>query len=90
VKEMTTDNKREITLELIAQMKEEKRKQIEEQREKIEQTAHAVFAPVAPAASKAESIARLFNRGMAMFDGVMLGIKAMHTIRSFFQRKKRR
>jgi vacuolar-type H+-ATPase subunit H len=85
----TTDKEREITLETIAQMKEEKRQQIEAQREKIEKRARAVFAPMEPAANKAESIVRMFNRGMAVFDGVMLGMKIMNSVRSIFRRKKR-
>jgi hypothetical protein len=84
-----TDKEREFTLELIAQMKEEKRLQIEAQREKIEKRARAVFAPIEPAATKAESLVRMFNRGMAVFDGVMLGMKIMNSIRSVFRRKKR-
>lgn len=84
------DKKRDITLDDIARMKDEKRRELEVQREKISKTAQALFAPVKPAVNSAESIARLFNRGMAMFDGVMMGMKVMAAVRSFFFRKKKR
>jgi hypothetical protein len=78
------------TLEQIAELKAAKFKQIEEQKEKIASTANALFAPVEPAVGKAESLMRLFNNGMAMFDGLMLGMKLMRVVRSLLGKRKKR
>lgn len=41
---------------------------------------------LAPAANKADSLMRSFNTGMAIFDGVVLGIKIMKKMRTYFRR----
>ena len=40
-------------------------------------TTREIFAPLAPATNKADSLMRSFNTGMAIFDGVVMGIKIM-------------
>ena len=44
------------------------------------------LSPLAPAANKADSLMRSFNTGMAIFDGVVLGIKIMKKMRTYFRR----
>lgn len=36
-----------------------------------------ILAPIAPTTNKANAIMRAFNTGMAVFDGVRLGLKVM-------------
>lgn len=76
-----------ITLETIAQRKAELLEEINAQKETIAMTARSIFAPLAPAASKGNALMRSFNTGMAIFDGVMLGIKMMRKIRSLFNNR---
>lgn len=77
-----------ITLEAISLRKEEVLKEIRQQKERMATTTHELFAPLAPAATKADALARSFNTGMAIFDGVMMGMKVMRKVRSFFNRWK--
>lgn len=49
-------------------------------------TTREIFSPLAPTANKADSLMRSFNTGMAIFDGVVLGIKIMKKMRTYFRR----
>ena len=75
-----------ITLEDIAQRKQEILAEIRNQKEVMAETTHRIFAPLAPAASGASALMRSFNTGMAIFDGVMLGLKVMRKVRSIFRK----
>ena len=56
------------------------------QRKKKLLTTREIFAPLAPATNKADSLMRSFNTGMAIFDGVVMGIKIMKKIRAYFRK----
>ena len=71
-----------MTLESIALRKKELRKKLHVQKEIMTDTARELFAPLAPAADKGNAIMRAFNTGMAVFDGLMLGVKMMRKVRS--------
>lgn len=77
-----------ITLESITQQKEELRKKLHIQKQVMTNTARDLFAPLAPVADKGGAIMRAFNTGMAVFDGVMLGVKMMKRIRRIFGSKR--
>lgn len=77
-----------ITLESIAQRKQEVRKKLHLQKLIMTDTARDLFAPLAPAADKGNAIMRAFNTGMAVFDGVMLGLRMMKRVRRMFSSKK--
>ena len=70
-----------MTLESIALRKKELRKKLHVQKEIMTDTARELFAP---AADKGNAIMRAFNTGMAVFDGLMLGVKMMRKVRSMF------
>lgn len=76
-----------MTLESIALQKKELRKKIHAQKEIMTDTARELFAPLAPAADKGNAIMRAFNTGMAVFDGLMLGVKLMRKARRMFSAK---
>jgi hypothetical protein len=76
-----------MTLESIALQKKELRKKIHAQKEMTD-TARELFAPLAPAADKGNAIMRAFNTGMAVFDGLMLGVKLMRKVRRMFSAKR--
>ena len=73
-----------MTLESIALRKKELRKKLHVQKEIMTDTARELFAPLAPAEDKGNAIMRAFNTGMAVFDGLMLGVKMMRKVRSMF------
>lgn len=76
------------TLESIALQKAELLKQIRLQKEIMTEITQEIFAPLAPATNKTSSMMRAFNTGMAVFDGVMLGIKVMKKFKSLFGRRR--
>ena len=41
-----------------------------------------------PATNKANAMMRAFNTGMAVFDGIVLGVKVMKKFRKIFGRKR--
>lgn len=77
-----------ITLESISQRKEEVRKKLHLQKQIMTNTTRDLFAPLAPAADKGNAIMRAFNTGMAVFDGVMLGLRMMKRFRRMFSSNK--
>lgn len=77
-----------VTLEEITLRKKEVLGKIHVQKAAMTSTARDIFAPLPPAATKADSIMRSFNTGMAVFDGVVMGIKVMRKIRAYFRKLK--
>lgn len=73
------------TLESLQQKKAEALKELRAQKQVMADTAKNLFAPLAPAADKGTAIMRAFNTGMAIFDGVMLGMKLMKKVRNTFR-----
>lgn len=84
-----TPNTTPVTLESIAQQKAELLQQIRLQKEVMTEITRDIFAPLAPAADKANSMMRAFNTGMAVFDGVMMGLKLMRKFKYLFGRRHR-
>lgn len=85
---MSTQITPKLTLENIAQRKKKLQGEIQVQKKEMTATVREIFAPLAPANNKADAIMRSFNTGMAVFDGVMLGIKIMRKIRKYFRNLK--
>lgn len=77
-----------ITLESIAQRKATLQQQIQQQKEIMAVLTQEIFAPLEPATNKANAMMRAFNTGMAVFDGVTLGIKMMKKFRKLFGRRR--
>ncbi len=74
------------TLESIAQRKTAVLQQIRTQKGVMTDLTRDILAPIAPATNKANAIMRAFNTGMAVFDGVRLGLKVMRKFRNYFGR----
>lgn len=83
---MDNTSPQKITLEDITQRRKEVLLQIREQQQVMATTTHKIFAPLAPAASSTSALLRSFNTGMAIFDGVMMGVKLMRRVRNMFSR----
>lgn len=77
-----------MTLESIALQKKELREQLHAQKEIMTDRAKELFAPLAPAADKGSAVMRAFNTGMAVFDGLMLGVKLMRRFRRMFSARR--
>lgn len=75
-----------ITLEKIALRKEEILRDIRKQKQQMTNTARDLLAPLAPVASGGNAIMRTFSTGMAIFDGVMLGLKIIRKFRKLIKR----
>lgn len=75
-----------LTQEDLQQQKAEALEELRAQQQIMADTARNLFAPIAPAADKGTAIMRAFNTGMAVFDGVMLGVKLMRKVRKIFRR----
>lgn len=83
----STPTPQKITLEDIAQRKQEILQDIRNQKQAMADTTRRIFAPLAPAASGDSSLMRSFNTGMAIFDGVMLGMKMIRKVRGLFRKR---
>ena len=77
------------TLEELMQQKAALLQEIQAQKVVLARISQELVAPLTPAAEKGNSLLRAFNRGMAVFDGVMLGLKVMRKFRNIFGRKRR-
>lgn len=78
-----------FTLESIALQKVELLQRIHVQKNVMTELARDIFAPLAPAADKTNSMMRAFNTGMAVFDGVMMGLRIMRKIKTLFGKRHR-
>lgn len=87
---MSSQVPQKYTLEEIAQLKKNVMGEIEVQKKAMMSTVHEIFAPLAPPANKTDSIMRSFNTGIAVFDGLMIGIKIIRNVRSLFKKPKKR
>ena len=83
----STPTPQKITLEDIAQRKQEILQDIRNQKQAMADTTRRIFAPLAPADSGGSSLMRSFNTGMAIFDGVMLGMKMIRKVRGLFRKR---
>lgn len=77
-----------ITLEDINLRKKELKNEILIQKEAITRTTRAIFAPLTPAANKTDVLMRSFNTGMAVFDGIMIGVKVIRKLRRYLRTLK--
>ena len=83
---MNETSKTEIlTLEDLQRQRAEALEELRAQKQVMSDTARNLFAPIAPAADKGTAVMRAFNTGMAIFDGVMLGIMLMRKVRKIFR-----
>ena len=77
------------TLEELTRQKAALLQEIQTQKTTLVRLSQNLVAPLAPAAEKGNSVLHAFNRGMAVFDGVMIGLKLMRKFKSFFGKKRR-
>lgn len=85
---MSTQTSHKYTLEEIAERKQALLDEIRIQKKTMTSITREIFAPLAPATTKADSIMRSFNTGMAVFDGVVMGVKIIRKVRTYFKKLK--
>ena len=83
-----TTNTTPVTLESIAQKKAMLLQEIRLQKEIMTGLTQEIFAPLEPATNKANAMMRAFNTGMAVYDGIVFGVKVMKKFRKIFGRKR--
>lgn len=76
-----------ITLDMICQQKAEKLAEIRASKQRITDQARALFQPAEEAMGSAKLLTSNFSSGIAIFNGVMTGIKIIKRIRKFFRRR---
>lgn len=74
-----------ITLESIAQQKAALRKRIDSKGQKISALSQEFMSPWKPAAEKSSATLGLFNKGMLVFDGVVIGLKLLKRLRKMMR-----
>ncbi len=78
----------EDALQGIRARKAEVRSRIKESAALIKTTTHELFTPPAQATSKLGSFMNMVYQGLAIYDGVMMGMKVTRNIRRFFGRRR--
>lgn len=79
--------KKTITLEEIHKRKEAVKLQMDKQKNIIISSVKEAFSPT-PAEKAAHPLIKKFSTGVAIFEGLMTGIKIIRKIKAIFKRKK--
>ena len=74
-----------VTLEEIAQRKEELLLEIQQQKQQIVTLAQEIIAPLTPSPT-GNPFMKSIRTGMAVYDGVILGLKIMKKVRYLFNK----
>lgn len=81
--------KNKFTLEDITLRKQEVLQDIRMQHQILSDTAQQIIAPFMPSSDPTQNtLIKKVNTGMAIFDGVMVGMKIFKSIRNIFRRKR--
>ncbi len=84
----TPDKVQVITLDMIAQLKAQKLKEVQQAKADIADTVHNIFAPVQKQTGS-DGFMHHIHTGIAVFEGMRTGIKIIKRVRGFFHKKKR-
>ncbi|MCR4765704.1 MAG: hypothetical protein K5856_05990 [Bacteroidaceae bacterium] len=74
-----------ITLESIAQQKAAIKKRLDSQKQKMSALSNDFIAPLKPTAKKSSAVMGLFNTGMVVFDGALIGFKLLRRLKKVFK-----
>jgi len=74
----------DVTLESIALQKAEVLKKLRTQKSSMVESSRQFFTPIRPTLNK-NGIMGFMNNGLAIFDGVMIGVKIIRGIRKIFR-----
>ena len=89
---MKDSNQPQVTttysVEIINQLRKEKKMELKASKEKIITIGHELFNPP-ESKNKMDSMMQHVNAGIAAYDGLMTGLKILRKVRGFFRRTKR-
>jgi hypothetical protein len=77
------------TIEMIRQQRLDKKAELLQSKERMQQLARQLFAPQ-ESKTKFEGMMQHINTGIAAYDGIMTGMKILRRIRTFFGGRRRR
>lgn len=78
--------KQKFTLKEISERKQEVLQEIRIQHQVISEATQRMVAPLLPSEQGTSGIFKKFNTGMAIFEGVMIGMRFFKRIRKTFRR----
>ncbi len=76
------------TLQEIRDRKAETRKRIKESVNHIKASTHGLFAPPPPAPTRAGAIMDLIDKGVAVYDGFLMGMRIARNVRRIFRKRR--
>lgn len=76
-----------LTLESLARMKAEKLKEVRASKKRMSEQAQRLFIP-SKTPSEESALMQSISSGIAIFDGVMTGIRIMRKIQRFFSKMR--
>lgn len=77
-------------LDTISKHKRAIRNEIAVSQEFISDTFQAIVSPATQISGKGHQVSQIISRGMAIFEGVRIGLRLVRSIRSLFGQRKRR
>ena len=77
------------TLEELLARKNAVLADIRTQKARMNRLGKELAAPLTPAVRKGNGLLNAFDKGMAAFDGIMLGLKVMRRLKKLFRGKRR-
>ena len=83
-----TPEQSNITFEDVIRLKREKKDEIRQCKQRMMAITHAVFSP-SPKTGKVDGLMNHISTGIAIYDGVMTGIKIMRKARKVFGSHRR-
>ena len=83
----STPTPKKITLEDIAQRKQEVLQEICDQKQAMADATSRIPGIQSPPSAALNAGMRSFSTGMAIFDGVMLGMKMIRKVRGLFRKR---
>lgn len=78
--------------DVLAEIRKSKRQtriQIAQSAERIKLSYQSIVSPPKKATTKMEAFMNAFDQGMVIYDGVMMGMRIVRTLRGLFGRKRK-
>lgn len=87
---MTTNANQPDALAAIRLGKQQINKDLQASREKMADIIHEIASPMPRPRNKVQGIGQLVSNGMAIYEGLRIGLSIISAIRSLFGKRKRR
>lgn len=87
---MNNISKQSDVLKALKENKVLVQQEIQESKTRISDKIHAMTEPVPRATNKVQGIGQIISNGMAIYEGIRIGISIISAFRTLFGKKKRR